>query len=272
MATAEEQAEVRFTREGEKHELEIRRLKSELSLMNSVVKLAIPVFLAGIAAVQVYNAWVDHDARKAKDLSDDLAAASRMDHEWVRLIHQLDKELKSKNPAEMCHATKLLKHAAPNGPHGKDEYFKQNVGMLLSDSQLCWNDAERNLAIAQFKEGQWGKYRLGAKSPYIRMDPSSGERYAYVCPVAAIGQAGKRDGVCSLPLEHRDGRIYRVDYVCSDPKCGWSYGSAIGSYEKVVENIDSTSIRWRRIWDGDAHDEQYVLYFEKAQKGDAPAG
>jgi hypothetical protein len=71
-----------------------------------------------------------------------------------------------------------------------------------------------------------------------------------------------RSGTFELPLS--SAKIFRVDYSCSGPICGYSYNRdpAKGHDTDVVMNADGKSFTWYRRWDGDEHDEMYTVHYQ----------
>lgn len=271
----------REQRENEKAQREARQFLHDYSSFSRKTKLLIPLFLAIIAGSQAYLAWMDHSEKLAREgraekeerFRNDIAqtlAYAQLKMMWAHEVASQQPLLISQNPSVVCQAVKILKFAAPPLVKGGPEaFFLLNAGTLQVDTKLCFLPDELKKAVASYKEGLWGQYRVGADSPFIRKDPITKQLLSYRCDIDTTTNAGRQAGVCSLPKDV-EGRIYRAEYVCADYKCGWSYGAKIGDYGQVVE-LKGREIAWSRIWDGDAHREGYILYYEKAQSGEPPS-
>jgi len=67
-------------------------------------------------------------------------------------------------------------------------------------------------------------------------------------------------GSFTLPLPNS--QITTIDYICNDSKCGWSYARAGGYAADYQKSADSKSFTWYRVWDGDPHDETYIVHYQ----------
>ncbi|HEX8614921.1 MAG TPA: hypothetical protein VF800_26875 [Telluria sp.] len=267
-------------REAQKAEREQMQFAHDYAWGARQVKLLIPFFLAIIAACQAYLAWVDHGDKKvreelarseaaARDNATRSMAYAQMNLMWAHEVAAQHQLLSSANPSDVCRAVETLRIAAPPSIKASGEaFFQQNIANLRVDAQMCAPE-ELKKAIASYKEGLWGPFRLGATSPNIRKDPVTRQLFSHKCDVDTVTNAGPRSDTCKLP-DGVEGKVYRVEYLCADYKCGWSYGKQPGNYDQVVE-LKDREIVWHRIWGGDAHRESYIMYYEKPQSGEPPA-
>jgi hypothetical protein len=255
-------------REAEKGKREQTQFSYDYAWGARHTKILIPLFLAIIAGCQAYLAWIDHSEKKAREEVANSLAYAQVNLMWAREVSAQHQLLASTNPSDVCRAINLLRLAAPPSVKGSGEaFFNQNISILRLDYKMC-EPKELEKTIASYKEGLWGPYRLGANSPNIRKDPITRQLFSHKCDIDTQTNAGPRSGSCKLP-DAVAGKVYRVEYFCADYKCGWSYGKKIGDYDQVVE-LGDREITWRRIWDGDAHRESYILYYEKPQSGEPP--
>lgn len=266
-----------LTPEQEKHEWERakearekRQHEFDIGRLSMFLKTIVPIALALIAISQGYLAWIEYRDKSTREETSLRLAYAEANLMWAKEVSERLNLLFSQNPTDVCRAVEILRIASPPAPNGENDlFFLNNIGRLRVNALMCYSPEEFEKAVASFQDKQWGMWRLGALSPYIRRNPVGGQLFYHQCDVMAIGKAGLSKGSCELPKEIT-GKIYRVEFICADYKCGWSYGAKKGEYGAVYAMHDR-KIDWTRIWDGDAHLESYVLYYETPQPaGDPP--
>lgn len=92
----------------------------------------------------------------------------------------------------------------------------------------------------------------------------NGSPYALQFSVRTVNlhNAGNETMQGSFALSIANAQIASVDYVCNDPRCGWSYARQGGYGADVQVPGDRKSFTWYRVWDGDPHDETYVVHYQ----------
>jgi len=260
--------------EAQRFEMARREHKLDYSFLNAhVMKFAIPLFLAVIAAVQVINSFVDAKEKNALAEAVNVREDARTSREWAQFAFTNAAALTDADPAIRCRAVELLRVATPaTAKRPSADIFSNYVQVLNIDVGLCANKVERDRAIAQYRMDGWEPYRVGAskEEDYIRRDPATGELYSYTCSVPT-SKIGDTSGSCALPEQIANARIYRYEFSCTDYKCGWSYrSSADRTYAINADQQGERAILWRRYWEGDPHLETYTLYYEKKTPSGPP--
>lgn len=143
------------------------------------------------------------------------------------------------------------------------------LGGLEIRATECLNATQFAQAIVDFKTKLNSE---GAPEGYVRRNPTTRQLYQETCDVSAVNlKKGLREGDCSLSgTVPASASIYRIEYACNDPRCGWSYHSKDEmGYAMDADTVppaavagQKRSIHWKRRWDGDSHTERYVMYYE----------
>lgn len=260
------EAEVTSKRDAERLALEKKRIKWDT---NPLLRVGLPLAGAVIAIAQVVTAYNQHNLQVAHETSEaaSLTLRNQMERDradrerelqgaqFAEFIFKHQEKFDSEDPAVKCRAVRIA-HLSPAAG--------RLLGALAIDAAICDKKEELQQAISAYN---LKPFREGAADGYIRRDPKTRNLLQESCSVTTENRHGRADILvqnrCSLSTAPQGAKIYRVEYSCTNPRCGWSYHSepARGNGMDVVIESDRT-ILWKRRWDGDPVEERYTMYYE----------